>query len=391
MHNKEFCERYGLLMEEYLKHAGNHAVELQTQNKIVKRLLEIADLIIKYKNVNRMNDDQCKAELRKELTALNGQLPAVFQIPLNPRWQAKRIKPEKCKYMSSKKIPLWLVFQNADDDGPDIYTIFKSGDDLRQDILTLQLLRLMDKVWLSEGLDLRLKPYSVIATGVNPENEGVGMIEIVLNSDTISNIQIKYGGGALGALRLSPLHDFIREKNSDETRYQEAVENFCRSVAGYCVATFVLGIGDRHNGNIMLTESGHLFHIDFGHFLGNFKKKFGFNRERSPFVFTPEMAYVMGGEDYKRSQLYLNFVDSCCRAYNILRKNSNLFIDLFILMQSAGMPELQCFEDIEYLRDMLKLQLSDSDASKQFVSEIKSSVTEKWRRIDNAIHNARHG
>jgi hypothetical protein len=32
--------------------------------------------------------------------------------------------------------------------------------------------------------------------------------------------------------------------------------------------------------------------IDFGHFLGNFKKKFGFNRERSAFVFTPEMAFV---------------------------------------------------------------------------------------------------
>lgn len=79
-----------------------------------------------------------------------------------------------------------------------------------------------------------------------------------------------------------------------------AIENFMRSCAGYCVATYVLGIGDRHSGNIMVKQAGHLFHIDFGHFLGHFKSKFGFNRERSAFVFTPEMAEVMGGKGSKK-------------------------------------------------------------------------------------------
>src|SRR4051794_8218045 len=104
-----------------------------------------------------------------------------------------------------------------------------------------------------------MKPYRCIATGINEHGEGVGLIEVVLNSDTTSGIQLKHGGGAMGALKLDPIDLFIREHNKLPKEYERAVDNFVCSCAGYCVATFILGIGDRHNGNIMVTKDGHLF------------------------------------------------------------------------------------------------------------------------------------
>ncbi|MGH0128611.1 UNVERIFIED_CONTAM: hypothetical protein FKN15_058440 [Acipenser sinensis] len=120
-----------------------------------------------------------------------------------------------------------------------------------------------------------------------------GMIEIVKDATTIANIQQSTVGNT-GAFKDEVLNQWLGDKCVMEDKFQQAVERFVYSCAGYCVATYVLGIGDRHNDNIMITESGNLFHIDFGHILGNYKSFLGISKERVPFVLTPDFLYVMG-------------------------------------------------------------------------------------------------
>ena len=100
----------------------------------------------------------------------------------------------------------------------------------------------------------------------------------------------------------------------------------------------------------MMQEDGHLFHIDFGHFLGNFKqKKVGIikiDRERSPVVFTPQMLHVLNPKADKFSGVQVErFLDVCYATYGLLRDRASEFITLFTLMVTAGLPELKvsCF------------------------------------------------
>ena len=128
----------------------------------------------------------------------------------------------------------------------------------------------------------------------------------------------RHGGTFLGALKDNTFRDWIQEHNGppDSPGFEAAVDVFMRSCAGYCLATYVMGVGDRHNDNIMVKKTGHYFHIDFGHFLGNFKFQFGVRRERSAFVFTAEMLRVMGDRD---SATFKQFMELCCRGLHTLR------------------------------------------------------------------------
>lgn len=93
-----------------------------------------------------------------------------------------------------------------------------------------------------------------IESPLKPDN--AGLVEFVDPSIPVS--QILYSNNN------SILAFFQKVAPQDGARYSvksEVLQTYIRSCAGYCVLTYLLGVGDRHLDNIMIQPSGHFFHI----------------------------------------------------------------------------------------------------------------------------------
>ncbi|XP_006885835.1 PREDICTED: phosphatidylinositol 4,5-bisphosphate 3-kinase catalytic subunit delta isoform isoform X2 [Elephantulus edwardii] len=383
MHVPAVALRFGLIMEAYCRGSTHHMKVLMKQGEALSKLKALNDFVkvSSQKTTKPHTKEMMHVCMRQEtyLEALSH-----LQSPLDPSTMLADVCVEQCTFMDSKMKPLWIMYSNeeAGSEGS-VGIIFKNGDDLRQDMLTLQMIQLMDVLWKQEGLDLRMTPYGCLSTG-----DRTGLIEVVLHSDTIANIQLnKSNMAATAAFNKDALLNWLKSKNPGEA-LDQAIEEFTLSCAGYCVATYVLGIGDRHSDNIMIRESGQLFHIDFGHFLGNFKTKFGINRERVPFILTYDFVHVIQQGKTNNSEKFERFRGYCERAYTILRRHGLLFLHLFALMRAAGLPELSCSKDIQYLKDSLALGKTEEEALKHFRVKFNEALRESWKtKVNWLAHN----
>ncbi|RHZ15675.1 hypothetical protein DYB26_002059 [Aphanomyces astaci] len=379
-YNDQFKERYGLLLNTYVdvcSHKMRSILELQDKLFSERGEFEKICQLVKQLHHDGKSKDDVKAAMREQLGKLNETLPNSYQLPIDPRVEVGKILVHKCKIMSSAKLPLWLEFENAEEGGDPVVIIFKAGDDVRQDCLTLQLIRLMDEMWREDGKDLAMEPYKCVSTGPM-----TGLVQVVLHSVTTAAIH-KRGGGVIGAFDDTSFASWIGANNGDARSYKTAVDLFLRSCAGYCVATYVLGIGDRHNDNIMITKQGRYFHIDFGHFLG-------FMKYQTPFVFTPEMRYVFKPSTAEGRDEYPRFQKLCGEAFNVVRRHMHLLVSLLLLMIPAAMPELRHRDDISHIVEVTAQKMTDEDAAAFFADLTSQCMNSTMKRIDNTFHILKH-
>jgi hypothetical protein len=234
-----------------------------------------------------------------------------FRLPINFDRKFIKFNTKKIKIFDSKTKPIIFpcVYQDENLQEKE-YSIMIKNEDIRKEYIIMNLINLMD-IFLKKdaGLDLNITKYNIL-----PISNDYGYIEFVQNAHTLYNLKEE---------QLFSIQNFIMEKNPQLTT-MELRENFTRSCAAYCVITYLLGIGDRHLENIMITENAHIFNIDFGYVLGKDPKIIA-----PEFRLTPEMIDAMGGP---KSKYYQDFKKYCIDAYNCLRRHTSIFYTQLLLL-----------------------------------------------------------
>lgn len=179
------------------------------------------------------------ADPKNELLTFDPPLP----LPLDPSVSIVGCYPEEAMVFKSSLFPLLIHFKTSD--GKKYPIIFKTGDDLRQDQLVIQIISLMDKLLQKENLDLKLSPYRILATSTT-----AGAVQFI-GSMSLAAASAKYRGSILAYMKANNPDD-----KADLGVRKEVMDTFVKSCAGYCVITYLLGVGDRHLDNLLIAPDG---------------------------------------------------------------------------------------------------------------------------------------
>lgn len=289
----------------------NICAESKHESKFMKLMQGISFVNI----INNINIDICEKNQSYNEIKDKYILENELSLPLDSTKKIKHIFVNKIKVKNSATKPLIVPCLL---DNNNIYKVMYKTEDIRPDRIMLNIINLMEIILKKdEDLDINIVPYNIL-----PIDCKSGLVEIVDNCQTMYYIKEK--------LKTSVLN-YILENNGN-IKIKDIRERFIKSTAAYSVITYLLGVGDRHLENIMITNDGRLFHIDYGYILG---KDPVFN---NPGIrITPEIVDAIGGFN---SNYYISFKEMCTKIYNCLRRNIDIFMNFLLLIPKVTSNEI---------------------------------------------------
>jgi phosphatidylinositol kinase/protein kinase (PI-3 family) len=301
--------------------------------------------------------------------------------------------------------------------------LYKHDDDLRQEMFAVEFVRTCDALLKASGLDLRLLTFECVPVGEqrgfvewipgsvplselcrsplsDSEDKGSEKKDVASVEQSLSEVAragfskyqpLRRPRRAARSGRLSSdnaIQDFLRsvayDPNEQYLIQKEIMDTYIKSCAGYCVISYVLGVGDRHLDNLLLHQTGHFFHCDFSFLLGRDPKQY------LPMRITEAMVEGMGG---KESDGYAMFLSLAGAAFCVLRRHENVRVMLALVrtLASANLPDVSVQQTVDQatqsMMDRLRLDLSDADAITFIEETIETSISSKmWLAVD-AMHS----
>ena len=309
--------------------------------------------------------------------------------------------------------------------------LYKHDEDMRQEMLAIQFLNICDHILKASGLDLKMKKYKCISVG---ENRGfiewvpgaISLSEICKpmgreikaddhktraidpdvsahsNGDdaqtfvrtgawckheslrSLRNVSKSKGKHDLGLYGNNPIQDFLRSNAYDSNApyfiQKDIMDNFVKSCAGYCVVTYLLGVGDRHTDNLLIHPDGYFLHCDYSFILGQDPKTF------LPMRITEHMVNGMGGRE---SDNFAKFLSLAGAAFVCLRQPASVRVLMSLVqgMLHSHIPDISITqkpcEALKFIHQRFSLDLDDNDAVAFLEENIENSLTSKiWVAVD---------
>uniref|UniRef100_A0A7N2LWU8 PI3K/PI4K catalytic domain-containing protein n=1 Tax=Quercus lobata TaxID=97700 RepID=A0A7N2LWU8_QUELO len=259
----------------------------------------------------------------------NGSSPKASDALSGELWEVKKERIRRASVHGN--LPGWDLRS----------VIVKSGDDCRQEHLAVQLISHFYDIFQEAGLPLWLRPYEVLVT-----SSYTALIETIPDTASLHSIKSRYPD--ITSLR----EFFIAKYEENSPSFKLAQRNFVESMAGYSLVCYLLQVKDRHNGNLLLDEEGHIIHIDFGFMLSN--SPGGVNFESAPFKLTRELLEVMDSDaEGVPSEFFDYFKVLCIQGFLTCRKHAERIILLVEMLQFHHHSSCLVWTQLRHLRTLV--------------------------------------